>query len=86
MSLGRLFRIRGYMKVYLLFKLKDPKSKKKEFVVDKVFTSKTGAFTRELRLHKNDPIIMQKGTILKSEHQETFVINKSLKGIIANGN
>lgn len=40
------------MKIYTVFKVKDPKAKRKEFVLDRVYTNKVGAVNRVKRLHK----------------------------------
>lgn len=38
------------MKVFLLFKLKDVKTRKKEWIVDSLYLTEEAAFTRALRL------------------------------------
>lgn len=81
------------MKTYLLFRLKDPKAKKKEFIVDSVYTTLDGAFRRQERIHncKEHVLILynlnskrnkQGDNVIVSPNQQTFIINKTLKGYI----
>lgn len=78
------------MKTYLLFRLKDPKAKKKEFIVDSVYTTLDGAFRRQERIHncKEHVLILynlnskRKNNVIVSPNQQTFIINKTLKGYI----
>lgn len=79
------------MKVYLVFKCKDMKKRNKEFVVSSVHTTKIGALKHEARLHGFNPRLgvmdfyhvrkTYQGTF-KSETQQTYIINKTVKGKI----
>ena len=71
------------MKVYILFKKKFPTLKKsKEFIVDNIYTDKTGVERKVLKLHKgaDTPIRMYGNTTFKSDVQETYYITKSIRG------
>lgn len=77
------------MKVWIVFKVKDMHKRNKQFIVDSVYTTKLSALVREERIHQygklnliplrafyNQPV----EGILKTPYQQTYIINKSLKG------
>ncbi len=76
------------MKVYILFKVKDMKKKKKEWIIDNVYTSYWAARKRSMRLHgiKSLTALHEIYDNWKHAHvskvQYTYFINKSLKGQI----
>lgn len=96
------------MKVWVLFKVKDIQLAEKEYIIDSIHTTLTGAMVRENRIHnyalgyvpnhkylgttyaedmapEKELINLHKykpHRIWKTPNQETYIINKSLKGEI----
>lgn len=76
------------MKVYLLFKVKDMSKRNKEWIVDNIYTTFEGACRREAKLHKVKLNFEMAGirnefeTVAKSRNQQTYIIQKSVRGQI----
>lgn len=83
------------MKAYIVFRLKDPKAKKKEFIVDSIYTNLGSASIKMARIHKmsmaelitksvNNALKSRKPVkqVFVTENQQTYIINKTIKGLI----
>ena len=83
------------MKIYLVFRLKDIASRKKEFIVDSVYTDINDAHKRQVRLlgckdncellnylifTRNINDSVTGNTITGPNKQKSYIINKTLRG------
>jgi hypothetical protein len=80
------------MKLYILFKVKDMSKKRKEFIIDNIYSTYKGAECRESRLHGFNNshrcymscrnYLADGKPLLKTDTQQTYIIQKSLKGLV----
>jgi hypothetical protein len=66
------------MKIYLVFKIKDMTARRKEFILDRAYTTRYAAENRVEKLHGD--YLFNPSEFVKSKIQQTYILEKALHG------